>query len=151
MGRLFVSIFFCTHTLVAQSQGTHPPQKTTPEQLARSAGTYLGSIEYLRAIKSSAECRRVLTTIVVPNFDNVVAQEILPAFNPAERNSIRNEFLVLKEQIAEEAGRQVSKIIKETFSKNDNHDSACGLIAGMLGATVARVKDQWETSRNLSK
>lgn len=151
MRTLVAFVFFCAHALIAQSQGSYPPPKTPSERLARSAGTYLGSIEYLRAIKTSTECRSVLTAVVVPNFDNVMEKEILPAFNIAERNSIRNEFLAAKKQIAEEAGRQVSRILRESFSKNENHDTVCGMIAGTLGATVARSKDQWQTAHNTSK
>ena len=62
-------------TSSAKAQVDYPQPATPKEHLSKSAGAYLGAIEYLSKLKNSSNCRSALTSINVPDQGEVVNNE----------------------------------------------------------------------------
>lgn len=122
------------------------PQPTTPEgHLARSAGAYLGAVEYIAVFKKS-ECSKFAPKGTL-GFDQALRNDVLIAFSPNQREEVRQHMSELKPVLAKQAPNQVSSIIS-TFKKQErDHNIACSLAANTLAMTLGQALENWRSTK----
>jgi len=130
-----------------QAQTKYSPPNSPNEHLARSAGTYLGSVEYIRALLDSSECEKFLPSKVVPTYKNLLVNEIINAFNKKDQPEITIEFYSLEDSLKAEAKYQVSKIINAVKNNFPSESAACGAIFALLNMTSNEAKSKWILSK----
>jgi len=118
--------------------------KTPEGKLARSAGTYLGVIEYVRVLKQS-DCAYAFRR-TFPSFNEVLRKEILPAFPPADRNEVEATMNKMKPALARQAQEFVADIIT-TAKKDLDPKTGCGVAAGMLAAIGSQASEGWNSAK----
>lgn len=148
----FRSLFFVfiigLLSIKTQAQTTSPQPRSPNEHLARSAGAYLGSIEYIRALLASSECKKFLPSKAIPTYKNVFLNEIISAFNKKDRSELTVEFYSLEDEIKTEAKYQVSKIIASVKNDFPSESAACGAIFASINMTNNEAKSKWLIAKN---
>ena len=112
--------------------------------MAEGAGTYLSSLELLRAFKRS-DCgyalRRDFSSV-----DTALAAEVLPAFPPNVRNEVSMQMQRLKPMMSKQAEDYVGSMIAEAKRKQDRN-TACGNVAGLLTSVSSQAYQNWLTAK----
>ena len=148
IARIFLCFLITGLVLIkSQAQTKYPPPSSPNGHLARSAGTYLGSVEYVRALLNSPECKKLLPSKVVPSYKNVLLNEIIPAFNKKDQSEISMELYSLEDNMKAQAKSQVSKIIAAVRKDFPSESAACGAVFASLNMTSNEAKSKWLISK----
>jgi len=134
-------------SIPSQAQTKYPPPNSPNGHLARSAGAYLGSVEYIRALLNSPECKNSLPSKVVPSYKNMLTNEIIPAFKKKDQSEISMELYSLEDNMKAEAKFQISKIIAAVRNDFPSQSAACGAIFASLNMTSNEAKSKWLISK----
>lgn len=109
--------------------------------LARSAGVYLGSLEYLRVFKIS-RCAYALPKSF-PSIEEALSGEVISAFPPGEaRGLIEQSMGESRQQLSQQANVFVEQTISAAQHDYDPK-TACGLAAGTLVGVSQRAYERW--------
>ena len=137
------AVLLVTFSIQGQSQD-NPPQ-TPLGILARSAGAFLGSLEYMRVFKSS-DCGYALKK-TYPSLDQTLVGEVLPAFPPGEaRDGMAKSIQENRSALSQQANIFVGQILAAAKQDHDRN-TACGFIAGTLAGVSGRAYDGWSANK----
>lgn len=140
--RFIFSTFLLTLSAATQSQSDAP--QTPLGKLALTAGTYLGSLEYMRVFKST-DCGYVLTRDF-PSLDQALVGEIIPAFPPEARSEVVNSMRENRPVLSRQATEYVNMMVAAA-KKDHDRNTGCGLIAGVLAGIYSRTYEDWSANK----
>ncbi len=142
---LIVTVLCLSALAISLATFAQIPQPTTPEgHLARSAGAYLGTIEYIRVFKLS-DCAYALPK-KFPSLDEILQKEVLPAFPPAARSEMETQMNKMKPALAHQAQEHVGTMIAAA-KKDLDAKTACGIAAGMLATIGSQALEGWNSTK----
>ena len=142
---LQVAIPFAWAVLVISPVWAQSGELKTPEgKLASSAGAYLASLEYLQAFKGT-ECAYALPRDI-ESFEAALRTDVLPAFRSDLRGEVSQTMRAVKPVVVAQAKQNVDLMVAAALKDYDKN-TGCGVIAGTLAATYARVLDKWQADK----
>lgn len=147
--RNFFVLSICLTAMQAIAQNTHDAPTTPSGHLARSAGAYLGAIEWFRTLHATPPCNRILPKNTLLSYEQIVLDELLTAFPINDVSEAKEIFFSMKQTVIRESERQVSAYIKGAFKKYNNYDTACGVLQGAFSATISEAKNKWLETRRI--
>jgi hypothetical protein len=142
---LFIFIVYLTgifNFTFAQVEEPRTPQG----KLARSAGAYLGSLEYVRVFKIS-DCGYALSK-KYPSINEELNKEVIFSFSPESQEEIYKAFNPVNSVLASQSLEYVNLII-ENFKKDTDRNTACGKASALIATVAGQAKDNWIKNKNL--
>lgn len=117
--------------------------QTSAEQFVRSAGNYLGTLEWI-SVFGHSECSSYAPKNM-PSYMAALDSEVLPEVSNEERAEVREKFMLVRPVVSRQANQQIPQLI--SAAKQDDRKTACGKVLGALMSSHATALERWSKAK----
>jgi|GEM_PF-5423662 len=118
------------------------------ERFGRVAGVYIGIHNYIATFKKG-RCGYAMKK-AFPTGEEVLEKEVVPLLPPKDRLVLKVPFSQAYRQSLMQSFTVVPEMIRAAEAQQD-HKTACGIVAGMLSTMGSRALEDWESVRDIGR